>query len=273
MSMLMDGGSSTSQGLIRTTPEGTMPPNGGGSLIRGRSRTSTLVVPTLNEAKNLPHVLPLIPASVDEVILVDGRSTDDTIAIAREIRPDIKIVIEQRAGKGWALNAGFNASTCDDIVMIDADGSMDPGEIDIFLAAIDNGADFVKGSRYVAGGGSSDLTRIRSHGNKSITMLVNMFYGSRYSDLCYGYIAFRRDVLGVIDPQCAGFEVETLMNIRARRARLDIAEVPSMESERLFGESHLSAWRDGIRIAKVIARERVRAKPQDVRVASMATVG
>jgi glycosyltransferase involved in cell wall biosynthesis len=223
--------------------------------------TVSLVIPTLNEALNLPHIIPLIPSFVDEVIVVDGRSSDDTVAVARSIRPDVRIVLETRPGKGWALNAGFQAAKSDVIVMIDADGSMDPAEIVQFVEAIDAGADFVKGSRYLPGGGSSDLTLCRSTGNRVLTSTVNTLFGASYTDLCYGYIAFRRAVLNDVDPRCAGFEVETLMNIRARQAHLKTAEVPSQESDRINGESNLSVWRDGLRIGRAILHARTHRRP------------
>ena len=69
----------------------------------------SVVIPTLNEAQNLPHVLALLPAWVDEVIIVDGRSTDNTVMVARQCRPDVRIVEEAVPGKGAALRAGFHA--------------------------------------------------------------------------------------------------------------------------------------------------------------------
>ena len=221
--------------------------------------TVSLVVPTLNEAKNLPALFGGLP-HLHELIIVDGRSTDDTIAEAERLRPDVRIVREERAGKGYALSAGFEAATGDIVVMIDADGSMDPGEIESFVEALTNGADFVKGSRYMRGGGSTDLTLIRSTGNRTLTMMVNVLFGTGYTDLCYGYNAFWRRHLGALEVDCAGFEVETLMNIRAAKAGLRIAEVPSFETDRIHGESNLNAWRDGWRIARVIVSETFRRR-------------
>src|SRR5688500_16912424 len=85
------------------------------------------VIPARNEAPNLPHVLPKSPAWVDEVILVDGRSTDGTVAAARQLYPDIRVVDQEGRGKGAALRAGFAAASGDIVVMLDADGSTDPG--------------------------------------------------------------------------------------------------------------------------------------------------
>src|SRR3712207_2249590 len=100
------------------------------------SPTVSVVIPALNEERNLPHVFAKLPADIDEVIVVDGGSVDRTVEVARELRPDVTIVQQTRKGKGNALACGFAACTGDIIVMIDADGSTDPGEIPQFIAAL-----------------------------------------------------------------------------------------------------------------------------------------
>src|ERR1039458_4690201 len=121
----------------------------------------SVVVPALNEARNIPHVFERIPPDVHEVILVDGFSVDGTVTVARQLRPDVRIVRQTRSGKGNALACGFARATGDIIAMIDADGSADPGEIPRFVEALLDGADFAKGTRFAADGGSSDITRLR----------------------------------------------------------------------------------------------------------------
>ena len=146
----------------------------------------SVVIPTLNEAKNLPHVFDHLPDGIHEIIVVDGNSTDDTCAVARRLRPDARIIRQNRSGKGNALACGFAAATGQIIVMLDADGSADAGEIPFFVQALVDGADFAKGTRFAAGGGSSDLTRLRACGNRLLMAMVNLAYGTAYSDLCYG---------------------------------------------------------------------------------------
>lgn len=216
----------------------------------------SLIVPALNEERNIGWVLERLPLFVDEVILVDGRSTDDTIAVARRVRPDVRVVLERRAGKGAALRAGFAAARGDFIAMIDADGSMDPGEIERFISPLRDGRDFVKGSRFMVGGGTSDMSQVRRLGNASLLGAVNALYGTTFTDLCYGFMAFRRDRLDVMQLEADGFEIETEMVVRAILGGLSISEVPSFEAERLHGESHLSAWRDGRRVLATLLRER-----------------
>jgi glycosyltransferase involved in cell wall biosynthesis len=221
--------------------------------------TVSVIVPALNEADNLPHVLPYIPAGVHEVILVDGASTDDTVAVARRLRPDIRVVQQRGRGKGAALRSGFDAATGEIIVMLDADGSTDPREIPLFVDALLRGSDFVKGSRFLRGGGTADMPIHRRMGNWGFVMMVRMLYGGRYTDLCYGYNAFWRRVLPALALDGDGFEIETMMNIRALRSGLAVSEVPSYEARRVYGEGRLRTIPDGIRVLKTIFREKRRA--------------
>lgn len=218
--------------------------------------TVSLVIPTLNEERNLSYVLARVPEWVSEVIVVDGLSTDGTVALARKLRPDIKVVLEPKPGKGAALIAGFRAATSDIIAAIDADGSMDPAELHTFVGQLVVGHDYVKGSRFLQGGGTVDMELHRKLGNWGLLATVRILFGSKYSDLCYGYFAFWRDSLETLDPDVPGFEIETLINVRALKTNLKVAEVPSFEARRLHGVSNLKAWRDGFRILRTILRER-----------------
>jgi glycosyltransferase involved in cell wall biosynthesis len=222
----------------------------------------SLIVPTLNEAKNLPHVFAELPGGLHEVIVVDGFSTDGTPEVARSLRADVRVVNQPQRGKGDALRCGFEAATGDILVMLDADGSADPAEIPTFVQALMDGADFAKGTRFHPAGGSSDITRLRSAGNHLLSGAVNLLFGTRYSDLCYGYNAFWRHCLPAMNVDCTGFEVETLINIRIARSGLRVSEVPSYERDRIHGESNLNTFRDGGRVLKTILRERVRRVPR-----------
>jgi len=234
----------------------------------------SVVGPTLNEAKNLPHVFSRLPADVYEVIVVDGHSVDDTVAVARQLRPDVRVVQQTRRGKGNALACGFEAATGDVIAMVDADGSADPGEIPKFVDALLSGADFAKGTRFAAGGGSSDITRLRGLGNHLLGGVVNLCYGTHYSDLCYGFNVFWQKYVPVLGLDISsppspggdgrlwgdGFEIETLIHMRVAEAGLCVAEVPSFEHSRIHGVSNLDAFSDGLRVLTTILIERRRVR-------------
>lgn len=225
---------------------------------RGRRQPRvSVIVPTLNEAENLPWVFANLPEIVDEVVVVDGRSTDDTVAVARRLRPDIVLVMEERKGKGIALKSGFAAATGDILVTLDADGSMHPGEIPAFVGALLAGADYAKGSRFIQGGGTHDMELRRKAGNWALRATARLAFGGHYSDLCYGYNAFWADLLPVFDGTADGFEIETFLNLRALSSGLRVTEVPSFEAPRLTGRSNLRTIPDGVRVLRTIVRERV----------------
>jgi glycosyltransferase involved in cell wall biosynthesis len=223
-----------------------------------RDRRVTLVIPAKNEARNIGWVLERVPLTVDEIVLVDGRSTDETVAVARALRPDIVVVNDERPGKGAALRAGFEAASGDYVVMIDADGSMDPGEIDMFVDYLDRGADLVKGSRFMEGGGTADMSLLRAMGNRALLAIANGLVGSAHTDLCYGMAAFKRERVIALELDAIGFEIETQLFLRAIRNGLLVLEAPSFEAPRRFGTSNLNTFRDGWRVLKTIFSERLR---------------
>jgi hypothetical protein len=244
---------------------------------RGRTSfpTVSVVVPTRNEARNLEIVLPAIAAvrpTVHEIIVVDGASTDGTVETAKRVLPWVRVISQSRKGKGNAMACGFAAATGDVIVMFDADGSADPSEIPAFVSALVAGADFAKGSRFRPGGGSDDITLLRRGGNAGLNGVANALFGTNYTDLCYGYNAFWADLLPVLDlppidapaPRDGmlwgdGFEIETVLNCRVAAAGLKITEVPSIERQRVFGDTNLRTFADGARVLRTLLAEHRRA--------------
>jgi glycosyltransferase involved in cell wall biosynthesis len=229
----------------------------------------SVVIPAMNEERNLPYVASRMPSDVDEIVFVNGPSVDNTAVVARELWPQGVHLSQTRKGKGNALACGFGAASGDIIVMLDADCSTDPIEIPRYVAALVSGADYAKGTRFVQGGGSADITRIRRLGNKGLNGIVNTLFSTSYTDLCYGYNAFWRrclDVMRLPDTRAAGpqwgdgFEVETLINVRVAASGLNIAEVCSYESRRGHGVSNLNAVTDGMRVLRTIRNEYFEAR-------------
>jgi hypothetical protein len=220
-----------------------------------RSTKISVVVPAMNEGKNIGQVLERLPEGLHEVILVDGNSKDDTVEAARHAYPSIRVTTQSGRGKGDAFRTGFAAVTGNLVVMLDADGSADPAEIPRFVAALEAGADFAKGSRYLDGGGSADITWTRKLGNTCLSGTANLLHGTHFTDLCYGYNAFWARCLPFIALDVPGFEVETLINLRIAGAGMKITEVPSYEEERIHGESNLKTFRDGFRVLGTILSE------------------
>lgn len=251
-------------------------------MTRPSQPTISVVIPARNEARNLEIVLPLLPRELD-VVLVDGHSMDDTVAVTRRLRSEATVVTQTRRGKGNALACGFSAARGDIIVMFDADGSADPAEIPAFVSVLTDGADVAKGTRFATAGkmpadavtlpaaGSEDITPLRRAGNAGLNRLANVLLRTRYTDLCYGYNAFWSDLLPLLSlpdtghppPEKGmlwgdGFEIETLLTCRFSRAGLSIAEVCSVEKPRIHGETNLRTFADGFRVLRTLGREYTR---------------
>ena len=215
----------------------------------------SVIIPALNEEANLPHVLPRIPHSVGEVLIVDGHSTDNTVAVALGLHPKVRIVSQKGIGKGDALRCGFAEAGGDFIVTLDADGSMRPEEMPRFLEPLRDGYDVAKGTRFKGDGGSSDLERHRVFGNWVLARITNLLHGTHYTDVTYGYNAFRRSSLEKVELSGPGFTVETEMAIKLKKSGARIIEVPSYEDSRISGSGKLRSFQDGWLIFNIIMKE------------------
>lgn len=215
----------------------------------------SVVIPAKNEARNIGWVLERMPSYVDEVIIVDGLSTDGTLEVAKMIAPDVIVVHEDRPGKGAAMRAGMAVARGECVVVMDADGSMDPAEIHRYVEALAGGADLAKGSRFIEGGGSTDITLLRQFGNGQLLALANALFRTDFTELCYGFMALRGSAISRLALDADGFEIETQIVTRAVRVGLRISEVPSQEAPRRYGESNLRTFRDGWRVLRAMLRE------------------
>ncbi len=215
-----------------------------------------MIICALNERDSLPRVLARLPQWVSEVLLVDGRSTDGTVETARRIYPGIKIVTQTGRGKGDALRCGISAAGGRIIVTLDADGATDPAEMGRFIAPLQSGYDFAKGSRFKEKTPSPRPLH-RVFGNFVITSAFNILFGARYTDVCSGYNAFWKEKILGVDLQSAdGFENEPLFNARVRKAGLKVVEVSHTDGGRFAGEVKEKSWRQGPKALKSLFRER-----------------
>jgi len=225
----------------------------------------SLVCPVLNEVHGLEAVLPHIPAYIGQLVIVDGGSTDGSLDTVRRLRPDATVIAQPGRGKGNALKAGVGIATGDIVVTMDADGSMHPSDIDSAVRTLLSGCDFVKGSRALAGGGSTDFTRLRQAGNTFLTRVSNLLFGKKYTDITYGFNAYWRGVVMDLEHLADGFEFEIQIAVRAARSGLRIAEVPCFETDRIGGTSKLHAGRDGWGIFRVLVTEAIPRRRTKVR--------
>ncbi|GAA2499304.1 glycosyltransferase family 2 protein [Winogradskya humida] len=231
----------------------------------------TVVIPALNEEHNLPLVLENLPA-VDEVIVVDGRSDDDTVAVAREVRPDVIVVRQTRSGKGNALACGFAAATGDIVVTLNADGSADPGEIPRFVDALLSGAEAAHGSRFRYGGDHKDALPAERFGHAVLSRIVNVAFRTRFTDLSCGYNAYWRELLPVLDLPAPvqrglkrgspawgdGAEIETLITVRMATRGLRVVEVATVGYPRIHGDRPRQFFPAALRVLRTVLTEYAR---------------
>jgi glycosyltransferase involved in cell wall biosynthesis len=214
----------------------------------------SIVIPTLNEEKNLPSLLDELKdiKKIKEIIIIDGYSSDKTVEIAKKY--NCKILFDKKA-KGSALRKGLDYATGDIIICMDADNSMLTREIPLLIAGIETGYDICMGSRFIQGGGTEDMSLIRKLGNKFFVKIVNFLWNMNYSDLCYGYRSFKKSCIKILDLKSNGFGIETEISIKAAKKNLKILEVPSYEKPRKYGNGKLRTFSDGMIILKTIFSE------------------
>ncbi len=222
----------------------------------GRSLFVSVIIPTFNESRNMQDVMGGVKKVLDgtydyEMIVVDKHSPDGTASAARRL--GAKVLFDD-VGKGSALIKGFRAAKGDVVISMDADLSNRPDELKLLIAGIEAGYDVCMGSRFLAGGGSDDMPRIRKLGNKFFVIMVNMLYGAHYTDMCYGYRSFAKGVAQKLGLRETGFGIETEISINAQKRHMRILEVPSFEKKRAAGQAHLRTFRDGWIIMKAILK-------------------
>ncbi len=223
--------------------------------MRSRRPEVSIIIPTLNEKRNIGEVLHSVKRVLKdysyEIIVVDKHSPDGTASIARSLGAR---VMYDDLGKGSALVKGMKSARGRVIVSMDADLSNNPSELRLLISGIQIGYDVCMGSRFLTGGGSDDMPPFRKFGNKVFVSLVNLLYGSKYTDMCYGYRSFSRRAVRKLNLREKGFGIETEINIKTQKAGLKAMEVPSYEKKRGSGEAKLRSFSDGYRILKTIFR-------------------
>ena len=218
----------------------------------------SIIIPTLNEEENIERVIKsikkILVTQSYEIIVVDGYSSDKTVKKA--IENGAKVIYDKK-GKGSALRKGFDKANGDILISMDADLSNDPKELNLIIDSIKIGYDICMGSRFITGGGTEDMPYFRKLGNRFFVLLVNLFFGSHYSDLCYGYRGFRKKIIKDLDLKEDRFAIETEININAAKKHMKVIEIPSVEKKRDTGTGKLRTFADGYNIFKTILKNRL----------------
>lgn len=222
-------------------------------------RKVSVVAVNRNEEKTIKKVLTNIPKKlVDEVLIVDGHSKDNSVKIARKL--GFKVIIQKRMGRGRAFREGFEKVKGDVIIMLSTDGNERPAHIPRILEKIEQGYDVVIATRF-GKGKSFDVTPTRTFGNYFLTFCCNLFSGLKLSDSQNGFRAFTRKALDRMKLEAVRFDIEAEISVKAGKLRLRVTEVPTVEDNREAGQSYLNTYQDGFRIFKRILKEALRSPP------------
>ena len=201
----------------------------------------TAIIPARNEERSIAEIIERTRPFCDEVLVVDGHSTDRTAEIALGYGPGVRVVKDNKKGKGDAVRVGAFAAHYDTVVYLDADGSHDPADIPALVAPIQKGdADLVIGSR--GKGGSDELhgdveKLLRMVGSDLILIGINMRFKQHLTDSQNGFRAIRTDVIRALDLKENITTIEQEMTMRALKLGFRISEVPTHEYSRKYGES------------------------------------
>jgi glycosyltransferase involved in cell wall biosynthesis len=216
---------------------------------------TTLFVPTLNEIEGMRAIMPGIePGWVDQILVVDGGSTDGTIEFARERGYDV--VIQNRKGLRHAFIEGWPRIRHEIVITFSPDGNSLASAIPALVAKMREGYDMVIASRYLDGARSEDDDAITGFGNRLFTGTVNLLHGANYTDAMVIFRAYRTSLFHELDldreesyaPEKLWFTtlgIEPLLSVRAAKRKLRIGEIPADEPPRIGGVRKLQVIRWG----------------------------
>jgi glycosyltransferase involved in cell wall biosynthesis len=217
----------------------------------------TLVLLTFNEIEGLRALWDRIPFdAADEVFAVDPGSTDGTLELFRE--KGLRVLIQEKRGRGEAFRIASREAAGEVLCFFSPDGNEDPADIPRLFSKIEEGFDLAIASRFLPGSRNDEaeaLVPLRALANRGFTILAGLFFGGRVSDTINGFRAIRRDRFVELDPDADGFAIEFQVSIGAMKKNLRIAEIPTIEGDRIGGQSTAYSIPTGLKVLRVLVRE------------------
>ena len=217
----------------------------------------TLVILTLNEIEGLKKIFPLIPAKgIGEVFAVDGRSTDGTLDFYKKNR--VRVLKQVSKGRGEAFRIAIKHAKYDNLVFFSPDGNENPDDILKLFSCLGHGYDMAIASRFMKSGRcdeDSKLIKFRKFGNRIFTLLANIVFNGKLTDSINGFRGITKEAFKKINPDASGFGIEFQVSMRALKNKMRIAEIPTVESERIGGRSTAGSFNVGSYFIKLLVKE------------------
>ena len=220
---------------------------------------AVLIAPTLNEVEAVRAVFPKIKKEwLDELIVVDCNSTDGTVEYCRQ---NGHFVHQQKSrGYGAGIKEALQITKAEIIIEFPADGNSLPEKIPAIVAKIKEGYDFVIASRYTDGARSHDDDWLTKIGNRIFTAMVNILFGTKYSDVLVGYRAYRREAFNKLNPTASGLEWSVQLPIQFAKTGARHADIGADEPARIGGVRKMRPFKTGWKILMVVLKEFLNGK-------------
>jgi glycosyltransferase involved in cell wall biosynthesis len=220
---------------------------------------TTLLLPTLNEIEAVSVIVPQIKRDwVDEIIVIDGGSTDGTVEFMQA--QGLRVHSQSKRGFGQGMLQGMHIASGELVIEFMPDGNSIPADIPRVIEKLREGYDLVVGSRYLGPASSDDDDFLTGIGNWMFTTIVNVLFRTDYTDVLTGFRGYRRSKALTLGMDAAGLSWPCQSSIRFARAGYKVIEIPADEPPRIGGERKMKPFKTGMEISELILREFFRPK-------------
>ena len=206
----------------------------------------TLIIPAKNEAESLPEVLKELKDFRCKIIVILEETDKETIESIKNFI--CKIVFQSGNGYGNALIDGINNVETEYLCIFNADGSFKPTDLNKMLKICENNKDFVFASRYMREGGSDDDTTLTKIGNFMFSLIGNIFFSLKLSDILYTYLLGKTEAFKKLNLKSNDFCLCVEIPIKAKKLNMKMIDTPSFERKRIAGKKKVSEFKDGLKI-------------------------
>lgn len=215
---------------------------------------TTLLVPTLNEIEGMRLIMPRVRREwVDEIVVIDGGSTDGTIEYAKE--QGYRLIHQKSKGITNAYKEALDQISNDIVVAFSPDNNSLPERIPDLVAKMREGYDMVIVSRYLPGATSEDDDAVTAFGNKLFTTLINLFFAGHYTDSLVMFRGFKRQIVKNIHVHLPRAGLEPILSIQCAKQKLKVAEIPGSEPKRVGSARKMNPLLNGMDISRLILIE------------------